>query len=108
KWDSAAGKFVFDRQHSNISQPEIAEIANVGSEDEPQAGTKIGATTFYSASEAKAFIGGGYEVFLKYNLPRLLTIAQGHAAKSKDWLRRFLTECDDTPEKKALLAALGK
>jgi hypothetical protein len=49
----------------------------------PKDGTKIGETTFYSSS--KAFVGGGYEVFLKYNLPRLMTIAKGRAANSKSW-----------------------
>ncbi len=105
-WDAASGKFVLDPQQSNISVAEIAAIANIESEDEPREGTKIGETTFYSSS--KAFIGGGYEVFLKYNLPRLMTIAKGKSAKSKSWLKQFLTECRDTDEKKALLAALGK
>jgi hypothetical protein len=105
-WDAASGKFVLDPQQSNISLAEIAAIANIESEDEPKDGTKIGETTFYSSS--KAFVGGGYEVFLKHNLPRLMTIAKGRAAKSKSWLKQFLTECRDTDEKKALLAALGQ
>jgi len=105
KWDAAQGKFVLDPQQSDISADEIAAIANIESEDEPKEGTKIGETTFYSSS--KAFIGGGYEVFLKHNLPRLMTIAKGRTAKSKAWLRQFLTECRDTDEKKALLEALG-
>ncbi len=105
-WDAAQGKFVLDPQHSNISAQEIAAIANIQSEDEPKAGTKIGETTFYSSSQA--FIGGGYEVFLKYNSQRLMAIAKGRSAKSKSWLKQFLTECRDTDEKKALLAALGK
>jgi hypothetical protein len=105
-WDEASRKFVLEPQQTNISTAEIAAIANIESEDEPKAGTKIGETTFYSSS--KAFIGGGYEVFLKYNLPRLMTIAKGKAAKSKSWLKQFLTECQDTDEKKALIEALGK
>ena len=105
-WDDAAGKFVFDPQQSNISAAEVAAIANIESEEAPKDGAKIGNITFYSSS--KAFIGGGYEVFLKYNLPRLMTIAKGRAAKSKAWLKQFLTECRDTDEKKALLSALGK
>jgi len=40
--------------------------------------------------------------------PDLMTIAKGRAANSKSWLKQFLTECRDTDEKKALLAALGK
>ena len=106
KWDYTAEKFVLDPQQSNISAEEIAAIANIQSDDEPKAGTKTGETTFYSSS--KAFLGGGYEVFLKYNLPRLMTIAKGRAAKSKAWLQQFLTECRDTDEKKTLLAVLGK
>jgi hypothetical protein len=106
KWDAASGKFVLDPQQSDISSAEIAAIANIASEEEPKDGTKIGETTFYSSS--KAFVGGGYEVFLKYNLPRLMTIAKGRAAKPKAWLKQFLTECRDTDEKKALLVALGK
>lgn len=105
-WEPAQGKFVLDTQQSDISAAEVAAIANIESEDEPKDGTKIGETTFYSSS--KAFIGGGYEVFLKHNLPRLMIIAKGRAAKSKAWLKQFLTECRDTDEKKALLAALGK
>jgi hypothetical protein len=105
-WDAASGKFVLDPSQSNISSAEVAAIANIESEEESKDGTKIGDTTFYSSS--KAFIGGGYEVFLKHNLPRLMTIAKGRAAKSKAWLKLFLTECRDTDEKKALLAALGK
>lgn len=107
-WDNASGKFVFDPQQSNISEAEINAVANIQSDDEPKQGTKIGDTTFYSSSEARSFIGGGYEVFLKYNLPRLMTIAKGRATKGKAWLRQFLTECRDTDEKKTLLAALGK
>jgi len=37
-----------------------------------------------------------------------MTIAKGRAANAKSWLKQFLTECRDTDEKKALLAALGK
>jgi hypothetical protein len=107
-WDATAGRFVLDPQQSNISPGEIAAIANIESDDEPKTGTKIGDTTFYSSSEAKSFLGGGYEVFLKYNLPRLTTIAKGRASRSKSWLKQFLTECRDTDEKQALLAALDK
>jgi hypothetical protein len=107
-WDNSAGEFALDPQQSNISAAEVAAIANTQSDDEPKAGTKIGETVFYSASESRSFIGGGYEVFLKYNFPRLLTIAKGRAGKSKTWLKQFLTECNDTDEKKTLLAALEK
>lgn len=107
-WDSQSKRFVFDAKQSNISEAEIAAIANVQSDDEPKAGTKIGETTFYSSSQAGSFLGGGYEVFLKYNTARLMTIAKGRETKAKAWLRQFLNECRDTEEKKALLIALGK
>lgn len=107
-WESQSKRFVFDAKQSNISEAEIAAIANIQSDDEPKAGTKIGETTFYSSSEARSFLGGGYEVFLKYNTARLMTIAKGRETKAKAWLRQFLNECRDTDEKKALLVALGK
>lgn len=107
-WDSQAKRFVFDAKQSNISEAEIDAIANIQSDDEPKPGTKIGETTFYSSSEARSFLGGGYEVFLKNNTARLMTIAKGRQTKAKAWLRQFLTECRDTEEKKALLAALAK
>ena len=107
-WESQSKKFVFDAKQSNISEAEINAIANIQSDDEPQAGTKIGETTFYSSSEARSFLGGGYEVFLKYNTARLMMIAKGRQTKAKAWLRQFLNECRDTDEKKALLAAMGK
>jgi hypothetical protein len=108
QWDNQSRKFVLDPQQSNISEAEINAIANIESEAAPKGGTKIGETTFYSAAEAGSFIGGGYEVFLKHNLPRLKAIAQGRPTKAREWLQRFLTECRDTEEKKTLMAALGK
>lgn len=107
-WDAQSQKFILDAKQSNISEAEINAIANLQSDDQPKAGTKIGETTFYSSSEAKAFIGGGYEVFLKHNVDRLMRIAKGPASKSRTWLKRFLTECADTEEKKALHAALER
>lgn len=107
-WDNQVKKFGLDPKASNISEAEVAAIANIETEDEPKAGTKIGDTTFYSAAEARSFIGGGYEVFLKYNVGRLTSIATGRDAHAKAWLKQFLTECRDTDEKKALIAILGK
>lgn len=102
-WDAATGKFVLDPQQSNISEREINAIANIETEEDPKDGTKIGNSTF--CSSAKAFVGGGYEVFLKHNLPRLMMIAKGPNTKARQWLQRFLNECEDTDEKKALVAA---
>ncbi len=104
QWDSQLRKFAIDPQRSNISEKEINAIANIETEETPKDGTKIGETTFYS--DAKSFVGGGYEVFLKYNLPRLTAIAKGRPTKARKWLQRFLTECRDTDEKKALSTAL--
>lgn len=106
QWDRPSQKFVLDPQRSNISEREINAIANIETDEAPKDGTKIGGTTFYS--DAKSFVGGGYEVFLKHNLQRLTAIAKGRPTKTRQWLQRFLTECRDTDEKKALVAALGK
>lgn len=108
KWDKQSGTFVFKPAQSNISEAEIYAIANIQSEEQPEPGTKIGNTTFYSMSEAKAFVGGGYEVFLKYNSKRLLKIAVGRNVERKQWLKQFLDECEDMAEKKVLLQALQK
>jgi hypothetical protein len=99
---------VFDKKRSDISEAEINAIADIQSEDEQRSGTKIGGTTFYTLAESKAFVGGGYEVFLKYNSRRLLKIAAGKDEARKQWLRELLKECEDTAEKKALLQALQK
>lgn len=105
-WSPRVERFVFDRAGSDISEAEIDAIANIQSEDEPNTGKKIGNTTFYSLSESKGFVGGGYEVFLKYNSRRLMKIAKGTDEPRKEWLRQFLKECDNTPEKKLLDATL--
>jgi hypothetical protein len=105
-WDNNTLNFVFDNNGSSISENEIDAIANIQSDDEAGSDVKIGRTTFYS--QAKAFAGGGYEVFLKYNSAALMKIATGSKAGPKDWLRRFLNECDETTEKIALLSALNK
>ena len=99
---------VFNKKRSDISEAEIDAIADIQSEDEQEAGTKIGGTTFYTLAESKAFVGGGYEVFLKYNSRHLLRIAAGRDEARKQWLRELLKECEDTTEKKALLEALQK
>jgi hypothetical protein len=57
-------------------------------------------------SETKAFVGGGYDVFLKYNSRRLMKIASGRDAAQKQWLKQFLDDCEDTAEKRTLLQAL--
>lgn len=105
-WDKQAGQFIFDHRQSNISPAEIDALANIETEDNSQPATKIGNTTFYSMSQKKAFVGGGYEVFLKFNLRSLIMIARGRVAKEKEWLRQFLADCQDTSEKKALMKAL--
>jgi len=99
---------VFDKKRSDISLAEIDAIADIQSEDEQEAGTKIGGTTFYTLAESKALVAGGYEVFLKYNSRHLLKIAAGRDEARKQWLRELLKECEDTTEKKALLEALQK
>jgi len=107
-WNHKTGTFVFDRTHSDISEAELNAIAGIESKEEQQSGTKIGGTTFYTSAETKAFVGGGYEVFLKYNSDRLMKIASGKNSARKQWLLEFLKECDQTTEKKALIRALQK
>lgn len=105
KWDEAAAEFVFDANKSAVSPGEIAAIANIASEDEEPAATKVGNTSFYS--EAKSFSGHGYEVFVKNNVAALMKIAKGRNTGAKDWLRHFLEQCDDSPEKRTLSAVLS-
>lgn len=107
-WDHKTGAFVFDPTRSDLSETELNAIAGIESEEEQESGTKIGGTTFYTSTETKAFVGGGYEVFLKYNSDRLMKIATGRSSGRKQWLLEFLKECDETTEKKALLRALQK
>jgi hypothetical protein len=107
-WSKRSQTFVLDRTRSDITEDEINAIAGIETEDEPQAGQQVGSMTFYTQSETRAFVGGGYEVFLKYNSQRLMKIAMGKKAEQKQWLKQFLDDCENTAEKKALLQALQK
>lgn len=107
RWDPAETVFVYEPLCSNISLQDIDGIANIQSDDEPPAGTTVAGTTFYSNSELKAFVGGGYEVFLKHNFDILMKIAIDKQHKDRDWLRQFLNDCADITEKKKLLDALS-
>ena len=104
--DTRTNKFVFDSARSNISETELNAIAGIESEDEPEVGTAIGGSTFYTQSEATTIYNGGYQVFLKYNSRSLLKIAAGRDARRKQWLRGFLKDCEASSEKKALVQAL--
>lgn len=105
KWNETAAEFVFDANKSEVSPGEIAAIANIASEDEEPSAAKVGNTSFYA--EAKSFAGHGYEVFVKNNVAALMKIARGRNIGAKDWLRHFLDECDDSPEKRTLSTALS-
>lgn len=100
-WNDTKRSFVFDHSDSDVLLADIDAIAN---SQEPTSGTRIGGSVFFS--ELKGFVGGGYEVFLKYNLKKLNEIAKGRNAQRKNWLRRFLDDCDNVPEKKILLRVL--
>ena len=45
--------------------------------------------------------------FLKYNHSELLNLATRGKAAQKRWLRTYLKECDNSSEKRQLLAALA-
>jgi hypothetical protein len=80
-------------------------VANVESEpSEEEQGVRIGGSTFFSG--LKGFVGSGFEMFVRLNLGRLTNIARGKNSQSKDWLREFLKQCDNTTEKLVLERAL--
>ena len=45
---------------------------------------------------------------LRYNVDELEGIATGSDVRAKDWLRSYLTECRNTPERERLLKALAQ
>lgn len=104
KWSRKEKEFVYNKSKSDVTEYDIDIIANVESEE--NSGETIGGSTFYSSK--KSFVGSGYEFFLKHNVARLMKIAKAGNAKLKDWLRKFLDECDNIPEKKKLIEALRK
>jgi hypothetical protein len=104
-WDQKSRQFVFDPRRSTISEREMNAVANAGTEpDEESGGTQIGGTAFFSS--LKGFVGSGYEMFLRLNFSRLMKIAHGPGNATKEWLREFIKQCDDIPEKLALETAL--
>ncbi len=106
-WNSDKRVFVFSPECSDTSEEEISAIANMETGDDGE-GEQIGSMKFYSMSEEKAFVGGGYDVFLKYNFPVLMKIAKSNSEAERDWLRQFLKDCNDTPKKAELLHALAQ
>jgi len=105
-WDKDAGEFVFDHRRSTISEREMDAVANIDSESsgEEEEGTKIGGSTFFDG--VKGFVGSGFEMFVRLNVRRLLHIANGEDNRAKEWLREFLKQCDDIPEKQLIERAL--
>jgi hypothetical protein len=102
-WDEQQNKYVFVAKASDLSEDEVAAIANAET-DSDESTPRVGNTTFPAK---KQFIGGGYQIFLKSNLTLLKRIARGPNSVQKRWLREVLREADDTPEKKELVKALG-
>jgi hypothetical protein len=45
--------------------------------------------------------------FLKYNYRELVRLAARGNAKQKEWLRSYLSTCDESPERRSLQTALG-
>ena len=74
-------QFVFDPLHSEMTADEL----------DPQFGDDVNITA---------------EEFLKYNYRELARLAISGSAKQKEWLRNYLSTCDDSVEKKSLESAL--
>ena len=74
--------FVFDADRSKISKADIDNI--YGLEDDHPSN----------------------EDYLRYLLPELKKIAAGPENETKDWLKRFLKECENTVEKREIQALL--
>src|SRR5687768_4980407 len=106
-WHKDKHVFRLSSNCSNTSEEEVRAIANIET-SEDDGGEQIGSTTFYSADETKAFVGGGYDVFLKYNFPILMKIAASKREDERDWLAQFLKGCEDTPHKRKLLDVLAR
>ena len=105
-WNKKEHDFRFSTKCSNASEEAVWAIANIETAQDDE-GEQIGGTTFYSASETKAFVGGGYDVFLKYNFPVLMKIATSKREEEREWLREFLKGCEGSPKKAELLEALA-
>ena len=101
-WDARRRAFAFNAARSDISEAEVAALADLAVE--PGEGQQIGGTQFFSAGDA--WKRGGYDVFLKYNLRSLLSLARKGRAEDCVWLRRVLEDCADTRERRRLEAAL--
>jgi hypothetical protein len=84
-WNERKREFVFDAKLSDVKEGEIFAIAG------------------YEDPELEV---GSDDLFFKYNLESLLKIARGQDDKCKEWLRKLLEDCNDTPATKALLKAL--
>jgi hypothetical protein len=104
-WNGRAREFVFAPDGSTISEHEMNLIANAETESEAaEEGVKLGQNTFFSSP--KGFVGSGFEMFLRLNVRELMKIARGSNSRGKDWLREFVKQSDDIPEKMALEKAL--
>jgi len=104
-WNKRSRQFVFSGRPSTISEYEMNLVANVETEPSSEnGGVKIGGSTFFSS--LKGFVGSGYEMFLRLNAPKLVKIARSRDGQSKVWLGKFLTQCEDIPEKLAIEKAL--
>ncbi len=79
------GRFVFDAALSKTSEVEINKLYN-----------------FYPEQ------GPSNEDFLRYLLPQLKKVASGANADRKAWLKGFLANCKDTPEKREVQDLLAR
>lgn len=81
-WVPTDGKFVFDKELSSVSESELQAVYD------------------YDHLTRKQMI--------QYNLAELSMLTQSSDRRQKTWLKEFLDNVDDIPEKNTLIRELGK
>ena len=79
------GGFVFDAALSKTPKAEIDKLCGFNTEQRPS-----------------------NEDLLRYTLPELKKVAAGANGERKDWLKGFLAQCGNTPEKREIQAVLSR
>lgn len=79
------GEFVFDAALSKMPQKEFDKLCSFNTEQRPS-----------------------NEDLLRYTLPELKKVAAGANGEHKQWLKEFLADCGNTPEKREIQAVLSR